>query len=155
MTRVWRRPFGLLVVAGLAAALAGCVSERMRQERLEREADINVYPASYRADLVAAMHAYVSDVATIRDAWVAEPAIVQIGSRRRYAACVRFSARNGDGRYASRNALGIFSEGRFDQFIEASALTDPVSQESTSALMKERCEAAEYKRFPELEAMKR
>jgi hypothetical protein len=49
----------------------------------------------------------------------------------------------------------VFSEGRFDQFIEASASTDPASQESLSALMKERCEGAEYKRFPELEAMKR
>jgi hypothetical protein len=152
MTRVWRRPLGVLAVAALAAELVGCASERIR---LEREAEINIYPASYRADLVGAMRAYVSDPATIRDAWVAEPAVVQVGSRRRYAACVRFSARNGDGRYVGRNALAVFSEGRFDQFIEASASTDPATQESQSALMKERCEAAEYKRFPELEAMKR
>jgi hypothetical protein len=155
MTGVRRRPLGVLVAAALAAALSGCASERMRQERLEREAEINVYPARYRADLVAAMRAYAGDSASIRDAWVADPAIVQIGPRRRYAACVRFSARNGDGRYAGRSALAVFSEGRFDQFIEASASTDPASQESLSALMKERCEAAEYKRFPELEAMKR
>jgi hypothetical protein len=152
MTEVWRRPLGVLIIAGLAAALAGCASERMRQER---EAEINVYPARYRADLVAAMRAYVSDPASVRDAWVAEPAIAQVGQRRRYAACLRFSTRNSDGQYASRNALAVFSEGRFDQFIEASASTDPASQESLSALMKERCEAAEYKRFPELEAMKR
>jgi hypothetical protein len=152
MTEVWRRPLGVLIIAGLAAALAGCASERMRQER---EAEINVYPARYRADLVAAMRAYVSDPANVRDAWVAEPAIAQVGQRRRYAACLRFSTRNSDGQYASRNALAVFSEGRFDQFIEASASTDPASQESLSALMKERCEAAEYKRFPELEAMKR
>jgi hypothetical protein len=101
------------------------------------------------------MRAYVGDVATIRDAWVADPALVQIGPRRRYAACVRFSSRSGDGRYAGRNALAVFSEGRFDQFIEASASTDPASQESLSSLMKERCEGAEYRRFPELEAMKR
>jgi hypothetical protein len=150
MTGVWRRPFGVLVAAGLAAALAGCASERMRQ----REAEINVYPATYRADLVAAMRAYVSDPASVRDAWVAEPALVQVVGKRRYAACLRFSARS-DGRYASRSALAVFSEGRFDQFIEPSASTDPASQESLSALMKERCEAAEYKRFPELEAMKR
>jgi hypothetical protein len=154
MIGVWRRPLGVLVVAGLAT-LAGCASERMQQARLEREAEINAYPARYRADLVAAMRAYASDPASIRDAWVADPAIVQIGPRRRYAACVRFSARNSDGRYAARNALAVFFEGRFDQFIEASASTDPASRESLSALVKERCEAAEYKRFPELEAMKR
>jgi hypothetical protein len=155
MTEVRRRLLGVLVAATLAAALSGCASERMRQERVEREAEINVYPAHYRADLVAGMRAYAGDPAGIRDAWVADPAIVQIGPRRRYAACVRFSARSSDGRYASRNALAVFSEGRFDQFIEASASTDPASQESLSTLMKERCEGAEYKRFPELEAMKR
>jgi hypothetical protein len=155
MTRVWRRPLGVFAVAGLTAALAGCASEQMRQERLEREAEINVHPANYRADIVGAMRAYVSDPAAIRDAWVAEPAVVPVGQRRRYAACIRFSARNSDGRYTSRNALAVFSEGRFDQFIEASASTDPASRESLSALMKERCEAADYKRFPELEAMKR
>jgi hypothetical protein len=155
MTGVRRRLSGVIAAAGLAAALAGCASEQVRQERLEREAEINVYPTSYRADLVAAMRAYVNDPANVRDAWVAEPAIVQVGPRRRYAACVRFSARNDNGRYAGRNALAVFSQGRFDQFIEAAASTDPASQESLSALMKERCEAAEYKRFPELEAMKR
>jgi hypothetical protein len=155
MTGVRRRPLGVLVAAALAAALSGCASELKQEQRLAREAEINVYPARYRADLVAAMRAYADDPAGIRDAWVADPAIVQIGTGKRYAACVRFSARNSDGRYAARNALAVFSEGRFDQFIEPSASTDPTSQESLSALMKERCEAAEYKRFPELEAMKR
>jgi hypothetical protein len=158
LPRGWRRAigraFGGLAVAGLAAALAGCASDR--EERLAaRDERINVYPANYRADLVAATRAYVSDPVNIHDAWVAEPALVQFGSRKRYAACMRFSARNGDGRYAGRNVLAIFSEGRFDQFVEAAASTDPASQESMSVLIKERCEAAAYKRFPELEAMKR
>jgi hypothetical protein len=151
MTRVWRQPFGILAAAALAAALAGCASERVRQERLEREAEINVYPGSYRADLVAAMRAYVSDPASIRDAFVAEPAIMQIGQRRRYAACVRFRV----GGAAPRNALALFAEGRFDQFIEASAVTDQASQESVSTTVKGLCDAADYKRFPELETMKR
>jgi hypothetical protein len=151
MTGAWRRPLGALAAVALAAALAGCAAERMRQERLEREAEINVYPAGYRADLMAAMRAYVSDPAGIRDAFVAEPAIVQIGQRRRYGACVRFR----DGRSGPRSALAVFSEGRFDQFIEASALTDQASQESVSAVVKGLCDTAEYKRFPELEAMRR
>jgi hypothetical protein len=156
MTGVWRWLPGVLAMAGLAVTLAGCASERMLEEHQEREERINVYPGNYRADLVAAMHTYVSDPASIRDAWVAEPTISQIGRQRRYAACVRFNARNGDGRHAdSRVVLAVFSEGRFDQFIEAAASTDPASQESLSVLVKERCDAADYKRFPELEAMKR
>jgi hypothetical protein len=151
MMGLWRRTFSVLAAAALAAALDGCASERMRQERLEREADINVYPAGYRADLVAAMRAYVSDPAGIRDAWVANPAIVQVGQRRRYAACVRFRS----GGSTPRTALAMFADGRFDQFIEASALTDPASQESVAAIVKGLCDAADYKRFPELEAMRR
>jgi hypothetical protein len=146
--------YGAIIAAGLAALLAGCVSDQ-QEVRLAREERINVYPASYRADLVAAMRTYLSDPAHVRDAWVADPALVQLGSRRRYAACLRFGARGGDGGYESRNALAVFTEGRFDQFIDASASTDPSSQESLSKVIKERCEAAEYRRFPELEAMKR
>jgi hypothetical protein len=154
MTGVWRRSLAVLFAAGLAIALTGC-GAKLREERLEREERLNVYPESYRADLVAAMHSYVSDPGGIRDAWIAEPTIMQVGRQRRYAACLRFSARAGDGRYAARNALAVFSSGRFDQFVEASAATDPASQENLSALVKGLCEAAEYKRFPELEGMKR
>jgi hypothetical protein len=153
MTGVWRLRGAVIAAGGLATLLAGCASDQ-QDVRLAREERINVYPAGYRADVVAAMRTYLSDPAHVRDAWVAEPALVQVGSRRRYAACVRFSARGGDGGYDSRNALAVFTEGRFDQFIDASASTDPSSQESLSKVIKERCDAAEYKRFPELEAMK-
>ena len=143
---------GVLAIAGLAVTLAGCGSDRSHEELEER---INVYPGNYRADLVAAMHTYASDPASIRDAWVAEPGIAQIGQLRRYAACVRFNALNSGGRHTDRVVLALFSAGRFDQFIEASASDDPASQERLSALVKGRCDAADYKRFPELEAMKR
>lgn len=154
MTGVRRRPLAVLAIAVIAVALAGCGS-RLREERLEREERINVPPVNARADIVAAVHAYVSDPANIRSAFVTEPAIVRIGRQKRYAACVRFSARNSVGRYAGRDMLAIFSAGRFDQFIDASASTDPASRTRMSALVKEVCGAAEYKRFPELEAMKR
>ncbi len=153
MTNVWRRLAGVLAIAGLTVMLAGCGSDRLREEREER---LNVYPGSYRADLVAALHTYVSDPASIRDAWVAEPVATQIGEVKRYAACVRFNARDGVSRRTdSRVMLAIFSAGRFDQFIEASASTDPASQERLSTLVKGRCDAADYKRFSEAEAMKR
>jgi hypothetical protein len=155
MTGVSCRTLGVVAIAGLAMALAGC-STRLQEARREREERINVYPANHRADVVAAMHSYVNDPAGIRDAWIADPVVTEIGPQKRYAACVRFSARNSDGRYAgSRAVLAVFADGRFDQFIEASASTDPASQARMSTLMKERCDAADYKRFPELEAMKR
>jgi hypothetical protein len=156
MTRVWRRPLGVLLAVSLAVAMAGCGSERLREERLERDERINVYPANYKVDLLAGLHAYLSNPANIRDAWVAEPAITEIGPRKRYAACVRFNARNSDGGYGgSKDLLAIFASGRFDQFIEPPNPSEPASEGSTPALVKRICDAAEYKRFPELEAMKR
>jgi hypothetical protein len=181
MTGVRRRRLGALLVAGItvkpaavkpvalkpvamtlaavtlvAVTLAGCGSERLREERQEREERLNVYPGSYRADLVAAMRAYLSNPANIRDAWVAEPAITPLGQRKRYAACVRFTARNSDGGYAgSKDVLAVFANGRFDQFIEPPIPSEPANEGSAPALVKQLCDAADYKRFPELEAMKR
>jgi hypothetical protein len=156
MTGVWRRPLGVLLAAGLAVTLAACGSQRLREERQEREERLNVYPANYKADLQAGLRAYLSNPTDIRDAWVAEPAITQIGPRKRYAACVRFNARNSDSRYAgSKDVLAIFASGRFDQFVEPPAPSETVSEGSAPALVKQLCDAADYKRFPELEAMKR
>ena len=151
MRLVRRRPIGALVVLTLAVALAGCGSSRSREER---EARINVYPDNYRTDLLAALHTYVSDPTHIRDAYVSDPAIRLIGTQNRYAACVRFNARNSDGRYVgTRDVLAVFAAGRFDQFVDPS--TGPAGQSSQASPVKELCSQAEYKRFPELEAMTR
>jgi hypothetical protein len=156
MTRVRRRPLGVLLTVGLAVALAGCASGRLREEREEREARINVHPDNYRAEILAGMHTYLSDPTHIRDAYVSEAAMSQIGRQNRYAACVRFNARNSDGRYTgSKDVLAVFVAGRFDQFIDDSVQLGPANQANPTTFVKETCGAAEYKRFPELEAMSR
>ena len=148
--RCW--PLSVLLTIGLAMPLAGCGSGRSREERDER---LNIYPANFRTDLLAAFHAYVNDPTHIRDAYVSEPVLSQIGRQKRYAACVRFNARN-DGRYVgSRDAVAVFSAGRFDQFIDESTQPGQGSQADPTTFVKELCGAAEYKRFPELEAMTR
>jgi hypothetical protein len=153
MIWMWYRPLGVLLTLGLMASLAGCGSGRLREER---EALINIYPDNFRADLLAALHTYVSDPRNIRDAYVSEPAIRPIGRQNRYAACVRFNARNSDGRYVgSRDVLAVFVAGRFDQFIDTSAQLGPANQTSPTTIVQELCGAADYKRFPELEAMTR
>jgi hypothetical protein len=145
------RPIGILAAVTLVVALAGCGSGRLREER---ETRINVYPDNYRTDLLAALHTYVSDPTHIRDAYVSDPAITPIGTQNRYAACVRFNARNSDGRYTgSRDVLAVFVAGRFDQFVDPS--TGPANPSSQANLVKELCSQAEYKRFPEVEAMTR
>ena len=151
MMRGQYRPVGVWVAVTLAVAQAGCGSGRLHEER---EIRVNVYPDNYRTDLLAALHTYVSDPINIRDAYVSDPAIRPIGKLNRYAACVRFNARNSDGRYAgSKDVLAVFVSRRFDQFVDpATGSGNSSSQENP---IREMCSQAEYKRFPELEAMKR
>jgi hypothetical protein len=139
------------MAVALAVVLAGCGSGRLHEER---EARINIYPDNYKTDLLAALHTYVSDPANIRDAYVSDPAIRPIGALNRYSACVRFNARNSDGRYTgSKDVLAVFVAGRFDQFVDPS--TGPANPSSQANAIKELCSQAGYKRFPELEAMSR
>jgi len=156
MTGLRCRSLGVLLTVGLAVVLTGCGSGRLREEFEEREARINIYPHNFRADLLAALHTYVGDPTHIRDAYVSEPAIKPIGRQNRYTACVRFNARNSDGRYTgSRDVLAVFADGRFDQFIDESAQSGTANQANPTTFLKQLCGAAEYKGFPELEAMSR
>jgi hypothetical protein len=169
MIRVRCRPLRVLLVVCLATTLTGCVSGRSRELREEREARINVYPDNYRSDILAGLHSYLSDPSHIRNAYVSEPSLKPIGRQNRYAACVRFDARNSDGRYVgSRDVLAVFAAGRFDQFIDESTQLGSANQTSIlrelfgsaneanpTTILKELCGAAEYKRFAELEAMTR
>jgi len=150
------RPLRVLLALCLAATLAGCVSGRSRELREEREARINVYPDNYRADIRAGLHSYLSDPTLIRDAYVSEPSLQPIGRQNRYVACVRFDARNSDGRYVgSRDVLAVFAGGRFDQFIDESTQPGPANQADPTTILKELCGAAAYKQFTEVEAMTR
>ena len=148
---VVRRPVGALMAVALAMALAGCGSGRSREER---EARINIYPDNYRTDLLAALHTYVSDPTNIRDAYVSDPSLKPIGTQNRYAACVRFNAKNSDGRYiGSKDVLAVFVGGRFDQFVDPPMQLGTANPSSQANPVRELCSQAEYKRFPELEAM--
>jgi hypothetical protein len=169
MVRVRCRPLRVLLALCLAATLPGCVSGRSRELREEREARINVYPDNYRADILAGLHSYLRDPTHIRNAYLSEPSLQKIGRQNRYAACVRFDARNSDGRYGgSRDVLAVFASGRFDQFIDESTQLGSGNQTSIlkelfesgdepdpTTILKQLCGAAEYKHFAELEAMTR
>lgn len=153
MIRIRRRPLHVLSAVCLAMALAGCASGRSRELR---EARNNIYPDNYRADILAGLHSYLSDPTHIRDAYISDPSLQPIGRLNRYAACVRFDARNSDGRYVgSRDVLAVFVAGRFDQFVDDSTQLGPANQANPTTIVKELCGAAEYKRFPELEAASR
>jgi hypothetical protein len=63
------------------------------------------------------------------------------GTRQRYVVCVRYNAKDRDGRYTGiRQGMAVYSGGRFERFIEPARGV---------------CNQAEYKPFPELEKLGR
>ena len=127
---VRRRVAGLLF--GLMLVLDACAEPR----RVAEDSELNVYPANYKAEILAAMHAYLNDPTGIRDAGVSEPMIKSVGSDNRYLVCVRFNGKRRGSEYAGVKDVGaLFIAGRFDRFIES---------------VREQCAGATYAPFPEL-----
>lgn len=150
-----------LVLAGMAAvgiALSGCAGLSPGRSREERESRLNVFPDNYKNEVLAAMRSYVTDPTNIRDAYITDPSIKQVGTRNRYAVCIRYNAKDGDGRYTgSKDIMAIFVNGRFDQFMDVvnqNALPGADLSEQVNSL-KQLCGQADYRRFPELEVLKR
>jgi hypothetical protein len=142
-------PWVWLAAAVMAATLTACAGIRENRERQERNQFINVPPENYKADLVAFLRTYVNDPTGIRDAFIAEPMLKNLGGQQRYAACVRFNSKNSEGRYTgAREALAVYARGRFEQLIEQ-------PRDQSRDLVREQCAGANYQRFPELEALRR
>jgi hypothetical protein len=138
-----------LVATAMVVTLTGCSGIRESRDRAEREQHINVYPDNFKSDLLAFLRTYLNDPTGIRDAYVADPVLKTSGAQTRYVACVRFNAKNSDGRYVgSKEGIAVYSRGRFEQFVEQprDQSRDPV---------REQCNDANYQRFPELEALRR
>jgi hypothetical protein len=158
-----------LLAAGISAAtaLADCAGHG--HTRSDEQA--NVYPENYKSELLGFLHSYINDPTQIRDAAIADPVVRPVnlvaqnrsggprdrgsdsadggdsflnpggGSRERYIVCVRYNAKDRDGRYTGiKQGLAVFAGGRFDRFMEQS---------------RGPCDQAEFKPFPELEALGR
>lgn len=125
-------------------ALAGCASAP--SEGTEIRADVrdeaaNIAPANPRADILAFLRTYLNDPTRIREAGISDPVLKQVGPVRRYIVCVRYNARNLDGKYSgAKERLVVFVTGKLDQFLEQP---------------RDLCTGVEYKPFPELERLTR
>ena len=128
---------GLMLTGAL---LSGCAHH---QPDSDPTSAVNAYPANYKADILAAMHAYLNNPTGVRDAAISEPALKTIGNASRYMACVKFNAkRDGGNDYAgSKEVAAVFQVGRFDRFIEMTKET------------KDLCAGAVYAAFPELQKL--
>jgi hypothetical protein len=132
------------VVLPLAVVLAGCAYTERNELRAERDERANVFPQDYKSDLLAYLRVYLNDPTHVQDAYIAEPAIRNVGFGSRYVVCVRYNAKNLDGRYTgSKEGIAVYAGGRLEQF------TSQVKE------IKEVCAQADYKPFPELEKLTR
>jgi hypothetical protein len=128
-------------LAGTALLLAACSHNRPDQASVEQ--DINTYPTNYKADIIAAMHAYLSDPTAIRDASISEPTLrpATLNSPARYMACLRFNPKKTATVYdGMHEVVAVFLAGRFDQFNDQP---------------KDLCAGVTYAPFPELEKLTR
>ena len=141
MSAWWRRA-GLL--AGVALLLGACAGHSLSDGGSGGDGGIHAFPDNYKADILAAMHAYVNDPTGIRDASISAPAIKDVpGSGSRYIVCLRFNAKQSNGAYAGEQQIAaMFLAGRFDDFL------DPMTSHAP-------CAGAAYAPFPELERLKR
>lgn len=126
---------GMMLLAGV---LAGCAHHHRSDN--EGESALNAYPANYRSDILAAMHAYLDNPTGIRDAAIGEPTLKSKGGTTRYVVCVKFNAKKnrGDDYAGPKEIAAEFMVGRFDQFIEN---------------IKDLCAGAAYTPFPELQKL--
>lgn len=138
----------LALLATLAAALAvgGCATDvGPSQAELKGQWEAqNVYPSGYKQDLLAFLRTYLNDPTQIHAAAVAQPQRKTVGSGERYVVCVRYNARNTEGRYAGpKDGAATYVSGKLDRFFDV-----PIE-------VRELCKDAAFAPFPELEKLTR
>ena len=103
------------------------------------DSGINVYPANYKSDILAAMHAYLNNPTGIRDAVISEPTLKWSGNVNRYVTCLQLAPKKNASEYGGpREIAAVFMGGRLDRFVD---------------LPKTECTGATYAAFPELQNM--
>jgi hypothetical protein len=149
MTRI----FGILLLIGIAAA--GCANPyEMEQQRKILEAQ-TIPPVNYKPDLLAFLRTYLNSPENVREAAMSEPEKLLVLDTERYAACLRYNAKNNAGRYTGlRDHLAVFISGKFDRLIELGRADREGGSERLKPL-RDYCATAAYKPFPELEQLRR
>jgi hypothetical protein len=147
----------LLLLTGVA--LSGCGGASQYEAETQRKAieAQNVMPQNFKPDLLAFLRTYLNSPENVRNAALSEPRKLFVESTERYAACLRYDARNSAGGYLGlRDHLAVFVSGKFDRLIELGrvgaegSVGNPMHQP-----LREYCATVQYQPFPELERLRR
>jgi hypothetical protein len=135
-----------MVPIAVSLMLAGCSTElgpSPAELRSQWEAQ-NVYPQNYKADLLAFLRTYLNNPEGVRGASLSPPALKSVGPGQRYVACLRYNARNAEGKYmGQKEGAAVYVSARLDRFVD--------QPREVKAL----CGEAVYSAFPELESLRR
>ena len=124
----------LCLLSVIALAGAGCSSSGKAPEE-----NPNVFPSSYKDEILLTMTTSLEDPTNVRDAYISDPVISTVGKDGRYTVCVRSNSRNANKDYlGSKDRIAFFYAGHLNQLVDAT---------------KEQCGNAAYKPFPELEKL--
>jgi len=117
----------------LAVTLGACAGSG------EPKIEENIYPTNYKSGILDRLRLHVADPVGIRDAYITEPALKPNAGHTRYIVCIRFNAKDDDGRYVgNKEFAAFFFAGRMTQIIDATG---------------ELCGDAAYQPFPELQKL--
>ncbi|MBX6327432.1 MAG: hypothetical protein IRY89_02535 [Pseudolabrys sp.] len=130
-----------VVLAGCSSDLATFSDQSELRARWEAQ---NVYPQHYKDDLLAYMRVYLNNPTGVREAGVTPPRLRPVGPADRYVACVRYNARDSDGKYGGvKEGAAVYVSGKLDQFIDRPQQVRDI------------CKDAAYAPFPELGGLTR
>ena len=128
------RMSSLCLLSVFTLAAAGCSSNGKAPEE-----NPNVFPSSYKDEILLTMTTMLDDPTNVRSAYISEPVVSAVGKDGRYTVCVRSDSRNANKDYTgSKDRIAYFYGGHLNQLIDAT---------------KEQCGNAAYKPFPELEKL--
>ena len=134
---------GATVVALICVGLlGGCATPDLGPTPAELKARWeaqNVYPQNYKADLIAFLRTYLNDPTHVHGAAVTQPVLKDVGQGPRYIVCLRYNARDMDGKYAGpKEGAAVYVSAKLDRFID------------TKLVARDMCRDAVYAPFPEL-----
>src|SRR6185295_5088493 len=127
----------------LPLALAACAGDGANSITYTDDRGVanQPYPANYRSELLAFMRTYLNNPVGVKEAVLAEPVQRTVGGRLRYIVCLRFNAKDSDGKYlGQRERAVLYVDARLDRIIDDAG---------------DVCAGAVYAPFPELEQMTR